>query len=74
MEKGSSQIQSDSVPTDYSNKASWYRIPEITKKVDTFFVYPTDYMGMDSGDPDYAPLDNHIKENVAKRIVAYFGS
>ncbi len=58
MEKGSSQIQSDSVPTDYSIKASWYKIPEITKKVDTFFVYPTDYMGMDSGDPDYAPLDN----------------
>ncbi len=26
-------------PLDYSNKANWYQIPEITKDVDTFYVY-----------------------------------
>ncbi|MBR0045062.1 MAG: DUF3089 domain-containing protein, partial [Synergistaceae bacterium] len=43
---------------DYSNKACWYKIPEITKDVDTFFIYPTEYIGLNEGDPDYAPLDN----------------
>lgn len=43
---------------DYSKKEHWYRIPEITKDIDTFFVYPTDYMGANEGDPDHAPLDN----------------
>ncbi|MBQ7155938.1 MAG: DUF3089 domain-containing protein [Synergistaceae bacterium] len=43
---------------DYSKFASWYKIPPITKDVDTFFVYPTDYMAANEGDPDYAPLDN----------------
>ena len=43
---------------DYSDKACWYQIPEIKKDVDTFFVYPTEYMASNEGDPDYAPLDN----------------
>ena len=43
---------------DYSQASCWYQIPEITKDVDTFFVYPTDYMGTNEGDPDFAPLDN----------------
>ena len=44
--------------TDYSQKSSWYQIPEITKEVDTFFVYPTEYMAANEGDPDFATLDN----------------
>ncbi|MBO4648871.1 MAG: DUF3089 domain-containing protein [Lentisphaeria bacterium] len=43
---------------DYSRKSCWYKIPNITKDVDTFFVYPTEYLGTNQGDPDYAPLDN----------------
>ena len=43
---------------DYSNKACWFQIPEITKDVDTFFVYPTEYMAANKGDPGFAPLDN----------------
>ena len=43
---------------DYSQASCWLQIPEITKDVDTFFVYPTEYMGADDGAPDYAPLDN----------------
>ena len=43
---------------DYSRKDSWCRMPEITKNVDTFFIYPTEYMGFNEGDPDYATLDN----------------
>ena len=43
---------------DYSKASCWHQIPEITKDVDTFFIYPTDYMGTNEGDPDFVPLDN----------------
>lgn len=43
---------------DYSQKECWYKIPSITKDVDTFFIYPTEYIGFNEGDPNYAPLDN----------------
>ena len=43
---------------DYSQKSSWYKIPKITRDVDTFYIYPTEYMGFNEGDPDYATLDN----------------
>ncbi len=43
---------------DYSKKANWYRLPEITKDADTFYIYSTMYMSANEGDPDYAALDN----------------
>ncbi|MBQ6621067.1 MAG: DUF3089 domain-containing protein [Thermoguttaceae bacterium] len=43
---------------DYSKAACWYQIPGITKEVDTFFIYPTEYIAAGENDPDYAPLDN----------------
>lgn len=43
---------------DYSQRECWYKIPSITKDVDTFFIYPTEYIGFNEGDPNYAPLDN----------------
>ena len=50
-------MSADKAP-DYSQRASWYRVPEITKDVDTFFIYPTEYLGTNEGDSDYAALDN----------------
>jgi len=44
--------------TDYSKKSSWYKIPEITKEFDTFYIYSTMYFGVGEDDPDYATLDN----------------
>ena len=43
---------------DYSKAACWHQIPGIIKDVDTFFIYPTEYMAAGEGDPDFAPLDN----------------
>ena len=43
---------------DYSQASCWFKNPEITKDVDTFFIYPTEYLGSNEGDPDYAPIDN----------------
>ena len=50
---------------DYSKTECWYKIPEITKDVDTFYIYSTMYGGANEGDPDYAPLDNaEVLENI----------
>ena len=48
------------IPIDYSKKANWYQIPQITKKVDTFYIYATEYImgSFEEGAPDYATLDN----------------
>lgn len=45
---------------DYSRKDCWYRLPEITKDVDTFYVYATEYIlgSLEEGAPDFATLDN----------------
>lgn len=42
---------------DYSQKSSWYKIPEITKEVDTIYILATEYMGFDEGDSKYAAMD-----------------
>lgn len=41
---------------DYSQPGNWYKISEITKDVDTFYIYSTIYMGGNEGDGDYATL------------------
>ena len=48
----------DAGAPDYSKKACWYKMPEITKEFDTFYIYSTIFMGANEGDPDYATLDN----------------
>ena len=52
-------------PTDYSQESNWYKIPEITKEFDTFYIYSTMYMGANEGDADYATLDNkEVLDNI----------
>jgi len=48
----------DTGAPDYSKEACWWKLPEITKEFDTFYIYSTIYMGANEGDPDYATLDN----------------
>lgn len=45
---------------DYSLPDCWLQVPEITKDVDTFYVYSTVYFdsSFEEGAPDYAALDN----------------
>jgi len=45
---------------DYSEEANWCVLPEITKEVDTFYIYATNYFITSTADgaPAYAPLDN----------------
>jgi len=56
------------IPTDYSKKENWYLIPQITKKVDTFYIYATEYIlgSFEEGAPDFATLDNvEMREGAA---------
>ncbi len=45
---------------DYSRKECWSRFPEITRDVDTFCIYATEYImgSFEEGAPDYATIDN----------------
>ncbi|MBQ9640405.1 MAG: DUF3089 domain-containing protein [Bacteroidaceae bacterium] len=45
---------------DYSQKANWCCFPEITKDVDTFYIFATEYImgSFAEGAPDYGSLDN----------------
>jgi len=54
-----SSVNADAAP-DYSRKDCWYQIPEITRNVDTFYIFATDYImsSFEEGASDYATLDN----------------
>ena len=53
---------------DYSQEACWHQIPEITKDVDTFFIYPTEYIASNAEDPDYASIDDPDIRDGVKNI------
>lgn len=66
---------------DYSKKESWYQIPAITKDVDTFYIYATEYImgSLQEGAPEYASLDNTemlegVKAQYAVQASAYEAS
>ena len=56
------------IPIDYSKKANWYKLPEITKMVDTFYIYATEYIlgSFEEGAPDFATIDNAEMREGAK--------
>ena len=61
---------------DYSKKENWCKLPEVTKEVDTFYVYATEYIlgSMAEGAPDYADLDNEEMVEGAKGEYALHAS
>ena len=58
---------------DYSKKENWCNFPEITKDVDTFYIFATDYImgSFEEGAPDYGSLDN--QEMIEGMGVEYMG-
>jgi len=58
---------------DYSQKTSWCNFPEITKDVDTFYIFATEYIlgSFEEGAPDYGSLDN--QEMIAGMGIEYLG-
>lgn len=48
---------------DYSDKNNWLRQPEITKAVDCFYVYPTEYSDDSEGASTFADIkDNSLRQ------------
>ncbi len=66
-------VSADAV--DYSQKASWCRLPNIiSKDVDTFYIYSTSYVetSFKEGAPDYASLDTpEMVERAQSEYVAH---
>ena len=60
MNNNTSSSEAYGVKPDYSKKTSWYKIPDITKDVDTFYIYATNYIltSYEDGAPNYATIDN----------------
>lgn len=55
---GAPAFAAEETQIDYSNAANWYKMPDITKDADTFFIYPTLYAAANEGEPDYAAIDD----------------
>ena len=58
---------------DYSQKKSWCNFPEITRDVDTFYIFATEFIlgSFEEGAPDYGSLDN--EEMIQGMGVEYIG-
>ena len=55
-------------PSDYSDENNWMKIPEITKEVDTFYIYPTVFVDSSEDAPDIVPIDNELMRTNAQGI------
>ena len=55
---GGAATGEDDAAVDYSDGDNWYQIPEITKDVDTFYIYPTLYDDSVENAQDFAPIDD----------------
>ena len=54
------------IPSDYSDSTNWLAIPEITKDVDTFYIYPTAFMDASEGAPVICEIDSEIMRTGAR--------
>ena len=62
--------------TDYSNRDNWLKLPEITKDVDTIYIYPTAYIDPTPGAVELCGVDHPEMRataaiNYKKMAVAY---
>lgn len=54
-------------PVDYSDKNNWMRQPDVTKDVDTVYIYPTEYID----DSEDAPMFADINEKSMREPAQY---
>lgn len=53
-------------PSDYSDKNNWINLPEITKPVDTFYLYPTSNVDMSENAPQICPIGDEGMRAMAR--------
>lgn len=52
--------------SDYSDKNNWINLPEITKSLDTFYLYPTSNLDMAEDAPAICPIEDEGMRAVAR--------
>lgn len=60
--------------TDYSDESNWLRLPEITKEVDTIYLYPTAYIDESEDAAEIADIDNESMRTAAEAVYLKQGS
>lgn len=60
--------------SDYSKKENWMNIPEITKEVDTFYIYPTVYINTSPDAPEIVPIDDEMMHAGAQMMFGRQGT
>ena len=61
-------VETNITASDYSDENNWLAIPEITKEVDTFYIYPTAYLDPAEGAPDVCDIDSEILRSGATAV------
>ena len=61
-------------PSDYSDENNWMKIPEITKEVDTFYIYPTVVADTSEDAPDIVPIDYEPMRTGAQEVYEMQGT
>lgn len=51
------QTETADAASDYSDDGNWLKKPEITKDIDTFYIYPTAYNDDAEDAPDICDID-----------------
>ena len=59
-EETESSAETSIKASDYSDGNNWLAVPEVTKEVDTFYIYPTAYMDPAEGAPDVCDIDSEM--------------
>ena len=62
------------VSTDYTDVANWLKLPDITKKADTFYVYPASYYDDSEGAADVCYADNEQMRKKAEEFYEQQGT
>ncbi len=56
-------------PTDYSDPDNWASLPDITKRADTLYLYPTAYINTDADAPKIVPVtDETMRKGALQNI------
>ena len=59
---------------DYADKNNWMRQPEITKNVDTIYIYPTEYADDSEGAPTFADINEKTMREPAQETYLMQGT
>jgi hypothetical protein len=59
---------------DYSDKNNWMKLPAITKDVDVFYVYPTEYADDSEGATTFADINEKTMRETAPRTYLVQGA